>query len=133
MGGVESKYDQVPIMKCRGVGIGIAIAARIGSDCGMERFDFSAFEREALAEGFDEVIERRWPAGAVVEEHSHPFAVRALLVKGEMWLTVGESIRHLQVGDTFELDRDVPHNERYGLEGATYWVARRGGKKGPVA
>ena len=33
--------------------------------------------------------------------------------------------RELRPGDWFELDRDIPHDERYGSEGATYWVARR--------
>lgn len=33
--------------------------------------------------------------------------------------------RHLHAGDTFMLARDVPHTERYGPDGATYWVARR--------
>jgi hypothetical protein len=42
-----------------------------------------------------------------------------------MWLTVGEDTRHLLAGDTFTLDREVPHAERYGTEGATFWVARR--------
>jgi quercetin dioxygenase-like cupin family protein len=46
-------------------------------------------------------------------------------VQGEMWLTVGEGTRHLRAGDTFELDRELPHAERYGSAGATYWVARR--------
>jgi hypothetical protein len=95
----------------------------------MGRFDFSDFERKVREQGFDEVLERRWSARAVIEVHSHPFAVKALVTEGEMWLTVGESTRHLQVGDTFELDRDVPHAERYGVDGATYWVARRGGNK----
>jgi hypothetical protein len=95
----------------------------------MGRFDFSDFERKVREQGFDEVLERRWPARAVIEVHSHPFAVKALVTEGEMWLTVGESTRHLKVGDTFELDRDVPHAERYGVDGATYWVARRGGNK----
>ena len=30
-------------------------------------------------------------------------------------------------GDTFTLERDVPHSERYGAQGAAYWVARRNG------
>ena len=46
-------------------------------------------------------------------------------VQGEMWLTCGDRTRHLRPGDRFELARDVPHAERYGTEGATYWVARR--------
>jgi len=42
-----------------------------------------------------------------------------------MWLTVGNDTRDLRPGDEFRLERDVPHAERYGSEGATYWVARR--------
>jgi len=86
---------------------------------------FEAFEADARAQGFDEVLERRWAAATVLASHTHPFALRALLVQGEMWLTVGDEVRHLHPGDAFTLDRDVPHAERCGAEGATYWVARR--------
>jgi quercetin dioxygenase-like cupin family protein len=51
--------------------------------------------------------------------------VQALVVRGEFWLTVGEQTRHLRAGDAFELQRGIPHAERYGPQGATYWVARR--------
>ena len=83
------------------------------------------FEAQARAEGFDEVLERAWPADTVLETHTHPFALKAVLVRGDMWLTVGEATQHLRPGDTFALERDVPHAERYGIEGAAYWVARR--------
>jgi predicted exporter len=86
---------------------------------------FAAFAANARAEGFDEVAERRWDAGTVLGTHTHPFAVSARVVQGEMWLIVGDDVRHLLPGDTFTLDREVPHAERYGEEGATYWVARR--------
>ncbi|PKO37881.1 MAG: AraC family transcriptional regulator [Betaproteobacteria bacterium HGW-Betaproteobacteria-6] len=86
---------------------------------------FAEFQAQALAEGFDEVLERSWPADAVLDAHTHPFAVKARVVRGEMWLTVGDDTRHLKVGDSFELARDVAHAERYGNIGATYWVARR--------
>ena len=49
----------------------------------------------------------------------------ALVVRGEMWLTVGAETRHLRPGQTFELDAGIPHAERYGDDGAAYWVARR--------
>jgi quercetin dioxygenase-like cupin family protein len=88
---------------------------------------FEAFAAAARAEGFDEVVERTWAPGTVLEQHAHPFALRALVVRGEMWLTVGTEVRHLRAGDAFALDGDVPHAERYGPEGATYWVARRNG------
>jgi quercetin dioxygenase-like cupin family protein len=93
----------------------------------MNDVTFAAFESEARAQGFDEVLERRWPPSKVLGTHTHPFALRALVVAGEMWLTVGDDVRHLLPGDTFALERDVPHAERYGTDGATYWVARRTG------
>lgn len=86
---------------------------------------FAEFERHARAAGFDEVLERSWPPGQVLDTHTHRFGVDALVVAGEMWLTVGADTQHLRRGDRFALERDVPHAERYGPEGATYWVARR--------
>jgi mannose-6-phosphate isomerase-like protein (cupin superfamily) len=89
--------------------------------------DFDAFERGARADGFDEVLVREWAPGQVVGIHTHPFEARALVVAGEMWLTCGTQTQHLCAGDTFALAHGVPHDERYGPQGATYWVARRGG------
>jgi quercetin dioxygenase-like cupin family protein len=86
---------------------------------------FESFSAEHRAAGYDEVLERSWQPNTVIDTHVHPFSVQALLVQGEMWLTVGEQVRHLKAGDRFELEADVPHAERYGAEGATYWVARR--------
>lgn len=88
---------------------------------------FDTFRAQALARGFDEVLERRWAPHTVLEEHTHPFAADAVVSAGEMWLTVAGHTRHLLPGDTFTLERDVPHSERYGAQGAAYWVARRNG------
>lgn len=85
---------------------------------------FETFRSVALAEGFDEVLERVWAADTELAEHTHPYAVKAKLVQGEMWLTVGGQTQHLRPGDLFELERGEAHTERYGSEGATYWVAR---------
>lgn len=87
--------------------------------------DFETFSRQARAEGFDEVIERSWDPLTVLDTHTHPFSVKAVVTQGQMWLTVDGQTQALQRGDCFVLDRDVPHDERYGPEGATYWVARR--------
>lgn len=91
----------------------------------MSEITFAEFEASARAQGFQEVVERKWAPSTVLAPHTHPFAVSALVVEGEMWLTVGDEARHLRPGDTFELEAEVPHAERYGPEGATYWVARR--------
>ncbi|MFM2068453.1 MAG: hypothetical protein RLZZ584_3362 [Pseudomonadota bacterium] len=86
---------------------------------------FEAFQARALAEGYDEALERVWAPDTIVAQHTHPFRAKATLVAGEMWLTVGDATRHLGVGEGFELDALVPHAERYGAQGATYWVARK--------
>jgi hypothetical protein len=86
---------------------------------------FEAFEAEARAAGATEVLARDWPPDAVLEEHTHPFAVSALMVRGRLWLTCGGHTRELEAGDRFTLARDEPHAERYGPAGATYWVGRR--------
>ncbi|MEP7302325.1 MAG: AraC family transcriptional regulator [Caldimonas sp.] len=83
------------------------------------------FDAMTRREGYDEGAERSWPANAVVETHEHPFAVKAIVVAGEMWLTEGGTTRHLRPGDRFELARAAPHAERYGAEGATCRAARR--------
>jgi mannose-6-phosphate isomerase-like protein (cupin superfamily) len=91
---------------------------------------YEAFEAQARALGYGEVLPRHWQPLTVVDTHTHPFDANALVVAGEMWLTVGGDTRHLRAGDRFELDAGVPHAERYGSEGATYWVARRGAPAG---
>ena len=91
----------------------------------MKQTSFKKFAAEAQAQGFDEVLERRWAPFTVLESHTHAFSLKAMLIQGEMWLTVGSEERQLRRGDEFALERDEPHAERYGSEGATYWVARR--------
>ena len=86
---------------------------------------FESYVAEHRAAGFDEVIERRWAPNQVLDTHTHPFEAKAIVVQGEMWLTCGDETRHLVPGDSFHLQAGVPHSERYGAQGATYWVARR--------
>jgi hypothetical protein len=87
--------------------------------------NFEAFSQAARAAGFDDVLERHWPPGTVVPEHSHPFDAEARVSAGEMWLTCAGETRHLLPGDTFSISHGVRHAERYGAQGASYWVARR--------
>ena len=85
---------------------------------------FSEFEAAERARGCTEVIARSWEPGTVLDEHSHPFRARALVVQGEMWLTLDGQTQHLLPGDRFDVPAGKPHSERYGPQGATYWVAR---------
>lgn len=86
---------------------------------------FAEFETRARDQGFDEVLVREWTPGQVTGTHTHPFDVSALVVRGEVVLSCGGQDRALSAGQPFELTRDTPHSERYGPEGATFWVARR--------
>lgn len=86
---------------------------------------FGQFRSEALARGFDEVLERVWKPGTVVGTHTHDFDADALVVQGQMWLGENGVERSLVAGDTFRLPAGTPHTERYGDDGAVYWVARR--------
>lgn len=93
----------------------------------MTASNFDSFRLQSLMEGYDEVLEREWAPHTLLDMHTHPFAVRAVVTRGELWLTVGDLTRQLGPGDTFEIERDVPHAERCGAEGAAFWVARRHG------
>jgi quercetin dioxygenase-like cupin family protein len=86
---------------------------------------FQDFAAQLRAQGFDEVMEREYRPLAVIDTHVHHFAAKALVVRGEMWLTVGNHTQNIRAGGTFELEANTPHSERYGSEGATYWVGRR--------
>ena len=86
---------------------------------------FEAFREEAIACGCDEALLREWRPHTVVETHTHPFDAEAMVVQGEMWLSEGGRIRHLTRGGTFRLGAGTPHEERYGPDGAIYWVGRK--------
>lgn len=87
--------------------------------------NWEAFHAQALAEGFDEALERVWAPNHVNATHSHPFDVEAVVAQGEMWLTHEGRTRHLTPGSTFVVGSGAPHAERYGTAGATIWAARR--------
>lgn len=86
---------------------------------------FEEFTAAELAKSPAEILERVWQPDATVPEHTHPFDVSALIVKGDLWLTREGATQHLRPGDRFEVPRNTQHAERYGADGATFWVARR--------
>ncbi len=63
---------------------------------------FQQFESQLRTLGFDTVVKQKWGSSAVADGHSHPFEARALVVKGEMWQTIGTLTCHLKPGDRFE-------------------------------
>ena len=86
---------------------------------------FAQFESRVRAQGFNEVLERKWEPGQVMATHVHSFDALAVVIQGELWLTTGACTSHIVSGGGFEIERNTPHAERYGPDGATFWVARR--------
>lgn len=61
-----------------------------------------------------------------IDQHSHPYAVRALVTEGQIDITIGGIKGTYLAGDTFELLAGQPHLENYGGKGVKYLVSRKG-------
>ena len=85
---------------------------------------FEQFKSATMAKGFDEVLTRQWEANHETPVHEHPFEAFGYIIKGDFWLTMDSKTRHLQQGDTFRVARHMPHQEKYGSQGTTLWIAR---------
>ena len=82
------------------------------------------FESALHRDGFD--VERRsLPPCAVVAEHAHAFDVRALVLNGEITLTVEGVEYAYREGDIFVLPAGHRHAETVGPAGVDYLVGRR--------
>lgn len=82
------------------------------------------FTRQLREQGFAEtaIVERE--ADGMLDQHSHPFASRALVLDGEILLVVDGQSTTYRKGDIFELRNGQMHLERYGPAGVRYLVGR---------
>lgn len=85
-----------------------------------------AFEAQLKRDGYLDVNVKSHQPNGFNAEHAHPFGVRAMVLEGELTLTLqdGTSCTY-KPGDTLELEPGCPHAERYGPEGMTFLVGRR--------
>jgi len=82
------------------------------------------FESALRRDGFD--VERRsLPPQTRVAEHAHPYDVRALVLNGEITLTVEGVEYAYREGDVFVLPAGHRHAEAVGPAGVDYLVGRR--------
>ena len=87
--------------------------------------DTSAFEAALKADGFGEIEKKTVAPNVVNSVHSHPFAVRLLVLSGELTVTANGSAHTCRSGDTFAMEPGCEHFEKYGAEGAVYLVGRK--------
>ncbi len=85
------------------------------------------FARQLAAEGFDDVLTKTLPPGPEVPAHSHPFAVKALVLEGEITLGVAGERTVYRTGDVFTMATGCEHTEWYGATGVRYLLGRRHG------
>jgi len=84
----------------------------------------TAFKDRLRREGFIE-CERVLEPGMTVAEHEHPFDVCALVLEGEIALTIDGKETLYRPGDVFTMPAGCAHAERIGAHGVRYMAGRR--------
>jgi len=87
--------------------------------------DRASFEARLKAEGFPEIRVNELQAGRHNAEHSHPFDVLALVLEGDITLTVQGEMRTYRAGEEFSMKAGCAHVEDIGAQGVKYLVGRR--------
>lgn len=83
------------------------------------------FEASLKADGFGEIVTVERPAGYALGEHQHAFDACALIIAGDITLTVSGVATRYSAGQIFRLSAGTPHHETVGAEGLQYRVGRR--------
>ncbi len=87
--------------------------------------DASAFELRLRTEGYPEIRSNEMPPNRHNPEHTHPFDVLALVLEGDITLTVEGEARIYRAGDEFSMKAGCPHAEDVGPGGVKYLAGRR--------
>ncbi len=76
-------------------------------------------------EGFPKPVEVHQPANSHLDEHRHPFEVKALVTSGHIELLVDGQKQQFDAGDVFHLGYEQAHCETYGPQGVSYLASRK--------
>jgi len=69
------------------------------------------------------MVERE--ANASLGIHTHPFEAKALIIQGQIDITVDGIKTRYRAGDMFHLPKDQEHSESYGPNGVQYLAGRK--------
>jgi quercetin dioxygenase-like cupin family protein len=83
------------------------------------------FEAALKAENYPEVVNISKEVGYQMGEHSHAFDAYALILQGDITLTVDGVVNTYKAGETFRLAAKTPHLESAITQGVNYLVGRR--------
>ena len=87
--------------------------------------DIASFETALRSEGFANIETKQLPPAGRNTGHAHPFEVRALVLDGQISLTVAGEARTYRKGEVFTMATGCEHTEEVGEEGVRYLVGRR--------
>jgi quercetin dioxygenase-like cupin family protein len=79
-------------------------------------------------EGFPEPVEVQQVPNAYLDDHEHPFEIRALVLIGSITIVIDGYSKCYKMGDIFQLGFKQPHAESYGPEGVKYLASRKQSK-----
>jgi quercetin dioxygenase-like cupin family protein len=84
-----------------------------------------SFEARLKAEGYPEIRFNQYPPNRHNPEHTHPFDVHALVLEGEISLTVDGKKTRYGAGAEFTMAAGCRHIEDVGPQGVRYLAGRR--------
>lgn len=87
--------------------------------------DREQFEARLKAQGYPQVLVNEMPPNRRNAEHEHAFDVLALVLEGDITLTVAGEARTYRAGEEFSLRAGCRHVEDIGPRGVKYLVGRR--------
>jgi len=76
-------------------------------------------------EGYPEPVEVLRESNGHLDDHTHPFEVKALVLEGAIDLIVNGNTKTYGPGDIFHLGLEEVHAETYGVQGVRYLAARK--------
>ena len=75
-------------------------------------------------EGYPDPIEVKQAPYGALGEHTHPFAVKALVIHGSIDISIQGNQMTYSIGDVFQLGFEELHSESYGPTGVIYLASR---------
>ena len=87
--------------------------------------DKAQFIQILQQEGFPGPVEVRQAPNGSLGEHTHPFAVKALVIDGSIDIVIQGNRNTYSAGDGFELGFEELHSESYSSTGVLYLASRR--------
>ena len=81
---------------------------------------------------YPEPVEVQQPPNGQLGNHTHPFAVQALVLDGYIEIEIAGELKTYAAGNVFRLAYEELHAESYGPQGVKYLASRKNEIKGAI-